>query len=72
MYKVTDKNFDNWDEERWGKPLVKLEDEYGGRSVITEDDHCFVLFNGSTYKEFKMVHHWYTEAALALKDYLER
>jgi hypothetical protein len=70
MYKVTDKKFKNWDEYKHGKPLVCLEDEYGGQSVIATDDHCFVLYNGSNRREFVSVKHWYREAVNALKEFL--
>ena len=70
MYKVTNKIPANWDSEIKGKPLVVLEDESGGQSVIGMDDHCYVLYNGSKDREFKSVKHWYLEAAVALKDYL--
>lgn len=66
MYKATSKTFKNWDEVRYGKPVVCLEDEYGGQSVIAMDDHCFVLYNGSDDREFVPVTHWYREAAEAL------
>ena len=72
MYKVVNKKFKNWHEDAWGKPLVCLEDEFGGQSVIAENDHCFVLFNGSNDMEFVSVKHWYKEAALALRDLLNK
>jgi hypothetical protein len=55
MYKVVDKVFDNWDYEHFGKPLISLEDQYGGQSAVIMDDHCFVLYNGSDKRDFKMV-----------------
>lgn len=50
-------------------PIVTLRDEYGGVSHIIEDDHCYVLVNGSDNNdnEFAMVKHWYPEAAEAMK-----
>ena len=53
-----------------GTPLVYLEDEYGGQSVISIDDGCFVLWNARYGSEFRIVTHWYKEAAWALSDYL--
>jgi len=38
MYKVVEKKFNNYDEERYGPALVCLEDEHGGQSVIRVDD----------------------------------
>ena len=70
MYKVTNKIPSNWDSETNGRPLVVLEDEHGGQSVIGKDDNCYVLYNGSKDRDFSMVKHWYPEAAVALKDYL--
>lgn len=58
-------------------PLATLKDENGGISHIIEDDHCFVLINGSYKRPFKMATHWYKEAAQVLailiddRDYLE-
>ena len=66
MYKIIDKKFKNWDEWAHGKPVVCLEDEYGGQSVIAIDDHCFVLYNGSDDREFEAVKHWHREAVLAM------
>jgi len=71
MYKVVDKIPENWDVKGKGKPLVTLEDEYGGQSVIGIDDHCFVLYNGANDREFKSVKHWYKEAAEALHDFID-
>ncbi len=48
------------------KPLVTLKDEHGGISHIIEDDHCYVLVNGSNSRPFRMTHHWYREATEAL------
>jgi len=72
MYKVTNVVPSNWDRKGKGDPLVVLEDEHGGQSVIGMDDGCYVLYNGSEHsdREFGSVKHWYTEAAVALKDYL--
>jgi len=44
-------------------PLVTLKDEYGGVSHIIKDDGCYVLMNDN-----KFTHHWYLEAAHALKN----
>ena len=71
MYKVVDKIPSNFDVNRNGKPIVTLEDEYGGQSVIFMDDHCFCLINGSEDREFKGAEHWYPEAAFALADYIK-
>jgi len=68
MYKVVDKIPKNWG--RYGKPVITLEDQYGGQSVIGIDDHCFVLYNGSDEREFKSVAWWYKEAVKALQDFL--
>ena len=70
MYKVVNKKFKNWDEFQNGEALVCLEDTYGGQSVIAEDDHCYVLYNGSDNKSFKIVKHWPNEAVWALVNYL--
>ncbi len=51
-------------------PLATLKDEYGGISHIIEDDHCYVLINGSEDRPFVMVRHWYKEATAALVDLL--
>jgi len=48
-------------------PIVTLKDEYGGISHIIEDDHCYVLVNGSAERGFATVRHWYPEAVEALK-----
>ena len=48
-------------------PIATLKDEYGGISHIIEDDHCYVLVNGSTDREFATVKHWYAEAVEAIK-----
>jgi len=66
MYKTTYRDFKNWNEEENGEAIIKLEDEYGGQSVIAKDDGCFVLYNGSDEREFKLSYHWYKEAAEAL------
>ena len=70
VYKVTNKKFKNWDKYRRGEPLICLEDEYGGQSVIAIDDRCFVLYNGSDDRDFVAVKHWYAEAADALREFL--
>ena len=67
MYKVVNKKLKNWDEVAHGKPVLCLEDEYGGQSVIATDDHCLILHNGSDDREFRSVKHWYPEAVNALK-----
>jgi len=68
MYKLTKKTPANWGSEARGRPLVVLEETNGGQSVIAKDDGCFVLYNGSESagREFRMVYHWYPEAAQAL------
>jgi len=71
MYKVVDETPKNWDVDRYGSPLIVLQDQYGGQSVINEDDHCLVLYNGSEDREFVCVNHWYKEAVLALRDFLD-
>lgn len=48
-------------------PIATLKDEYGGISHIIEDDHCYVLVNGSKDRGFATVEHWYPEAVDALK-----
>jgi len=70
MYEVIDKVFSRWDLDRYGEPMVTLEDEWGGQSVIGIDDGCFVLYNGSETRDFKSVKHWYPEAAKALQGFL--
>lgn len=49
-------------------PLVTLKNEYGGISHIIEDDHCYVLINGSDDRPFGMSAWWYPEAIEALKE----
>ena len=49
-------------------PVATLKDEYGGMSHIVEDDHCYVLVNGSEERGFDTVKHWYREAIAAVKD----
>ena len=71
MYKVVDKIPDNWNVEGKGNPVIVLEDEYGGQSVIGIDDHCLVLYNGSEDRNFIPVSHWYKEAFLALTEFLK-
>ena len=69
MYKLQEKP----DEEAVGgngntvTPLATLKDEYGGISHIIEDDHCFVLLNGSKDRPFQKTYHWYPEAVEAIK-----
>jgi len=70
MYQVVEKIPDNWDIDRDGHALVVLEDEYGGQSVISMDDHCYVLYNGSNNTPFQMTSWWYREAAEALAKYI--
>jgi hypothetical protein len=48
-------------------PIATLKDEYGGISHIIEDDHCYVLVNGSKERGFATVKHWYAEAVKAIK-----
>jgi len=48
-------------------PIATLKDEYGGISHIIEDDHCYVLINGSANRDFLMTYHWYQEAVDVLK-----
>lgn len=48
-------------------PLATLKNEYGGISHIVNDDHCYVLVNGSESGGFQTVKHWYREAVEALK-----
>ena len=48
-------------------PITTLKDESGGISHIIEDDHCYVLVNGSIDRGFATVQHWYTEAVEAMK-----
>jgi len=70
MYKVVHGPIpDGYDIENWGNPVILLEDEFGGRSVIGKDDGCFILRNERN-GSWPMVSHWYPEAALALRDYL--
>ena len=49
------------------RPVATLKDEYGGVSHIIEDDHCYVLVNGSFERGFATVKHWYPEAVEAMK-----
>ncbi len=49
------------------RPLATLKDENGGISHIVEDDHCYVLVNGSADRGFRTVKHWHPEAVDALK-----
>jgi len=53
------------------KPIATLADGCGGRSHIIIDDNCYVLINGRNFAAgFSMTHHWYKEAAEALKSLL--
>ena len=71
MYRVVHGPVPNgYDVNRYGPPLIFLEDEYGGQSVIIKDDACYVLMNKDRYGVFNKVFHWYSEAALSLRDYL--
>ena len=70
MYKEIDKMPKTYDDERFGLPLVVLEDEYGGQSIIGIDDHCFVLRNKGLDDQWNIASHWYPEAAYALVDFL--
>ena len=70
MYTVVNYIPRKWDIEGRGIPVAVLEDECGGQSVIGIDDHCYVLYNGSADGEFRKAYHWYKEAALALRDFL--
>jgi hypothetical protein len=49
------------------KPIVTLKDEHGGVSHIIEDDHCYVLLNGSEEKGFAPTPYWYPEAVEVLR-----
>lgn len=49
------------------QPVATLKDEYGGISHIIEDDHCYVLVNGSKDRGFGTVEYWYPEAVAAMK-----
>lgn len=63
----TDTSFttNNGNEE---KPIVTLEDEYGGKSQIAIDDHCYVVYNlDSQSGTFRMTHHLYPEVFEVLK-----
>ena len=43
MYRKVDKTPENWSVERHGKPVIVLEDEYGGQSVVAIDDHTRIV-----------------------------
>ena len=45
--------------------LVALEDEYGGKALITKDDHCLVL-KLSIGNGYKNATHWFREAVEAI------
>ena len=72
MDKVVNKKFQNYDYCGWGEPIVSLEDEYGGQSVVSIDDGCLVLHNGSDGRKFQSVVHWHEEVVYALRDYLKK
>jgi len=69
MYKLQDKPADKVRLETGGEvtPIATLKDEYGGISHIIEDDHCYVLINGSAETGFRTVKHWYPEAVEVLR-----
>jgi len=48
-------------------PVATLKNEHGGISHIIENDHCYVLVNGSVDGGFATVKHWYAEAVEAIK-----
>ena len=48
-------------------PVATLKDEYGGVSHVIEDDHCYVLVNGTEEGGFAAVKHWYPEAVEAMR-----
>ena len=60
------------------KVLCSMEDEYGGRARIVNDDHCFVLQlwvddpqsspDEGQGHQWHSVSHWFKEAADALHD----
>jgi len=68
MYKVVATTPKRWNTTRHGHPVLVLENEYGGQSVIGMDDGCFVLYNGSNDRAFASVCHWYREAAEAFAE----
>ena len=70
MYKVVDKVPETWDVGQRGEPVLVLEDEHGGQSVVAVDDHCLVLHNGSADREFQSAKHWHKEAVLALVEFI--
>ena len=47
------------------KILVSLEDEYGGKALIVEDDHCLVL-KLDIGEGYKTATHWFREAVEAI------
>ncbi len=49
-------------------PVATLKDEFGGVSHIIEDDHCYVLVNGSKDRGYNTVKHWHREAVEALRS----
>jgi len=47
--------------------VATLRDESGGVSHIREDDHCYVLYNGSDERGYQSVSYWYPEAVAVLQ-----
>ncbi len=52
------------------QPLITLVDENRCVAHIIQDDHCFVLVLPCTNGRYRMVKHWFTEAAQALANYM--
>lgn len=50
------------------KSVVSLKDEYGGKTHITIDDGCYILYNGDDEKGFVISSWIYPEAHAALKE----
>jgi len=50
------------------EPIATLKDEHGGISHIVQDDHCYVLYNGSKDRPFNISAWWYKEAIAVLKN----
>ena len=48
-------------------PVATLADEFGGRSQIAVDDHCYVLYNKHSTQRYVPVVHWYQEAVEVLQ-----
>lgn len=75
MYKPTESprliTLDNGAE---AEPVAYLEDEYGGRAAIIEDDHCYVLClagNGLSKAEsggFKPTTHIFAEVLEVMRE----